>query len=86
MNWAVPSAQPQVPSFVGYPALWRGAVITDWPRHAKRGHQPALPGVENVTFHLNSGWGLMKKRDEFLAVSRKISFPDDFFSSPPKVN
>lgn len=25
------------------------------------------------------------RRDEFLAISRKISFPDDFFSPLPKL-
>lgn len=49
--------------------------------------QPALRSVEKAVLPLSSGQGLMKEGHETLAVSRKISFPDDFFSpSPSKVN
>lgn len=58
--------------------------MTDWPRHARQGHPAALPSV-GIPLELRVR-GLMGKGDEFLAVSRKISFPDDFPPSPPKVN
>lgn len=73
-------------SFIRCPPLQRGAVMTSWPCPTWRAHTAGSPQHGKCYFVLSSGWGLMKKADEFLTVSRKISFPGDFFFSPPKVN
>ena len=71
-------------SFIRHPALQRGTVITDRPCHMGWGHTAGSPQRGKCSFfRLHSGWGLIKQRDEFLAVSTKISFSDCFFLPPP---
>lgn len=56
--------------------------MTSWPCPTWRAHTAGSPQHGKCYFGLSSGWGLMKKADEFLTVSRKISFPGDFFFLP----